>query len=142
MKKLLIVMIVIVFVFGLSVAAAAAVASPGTEADPVVTKSYVDAQIATVSSGSSQTGTYQVVQMTTGQKMLGKAGAEIIVRSGETTAIDNGANGVSDITAGLDLMTGTPIGLNHLLLIPKEDGRGIQANTEAFIMVRGSYTIQ
>jgi hypothetical protein len=74
--------------------------------------------------------------------VLGKSGTEIILRSGEATAIDNGANGVSDITAGKDLMTGQSVGQNHLLLVPKDDGRGIQATTDLFVMVRGAYSIQ
>ncbi len=74
--------------------------------------------------------------------MLGKSGTEIILRSGEATAIDNGANGVSDITEGKDLMTGHSIGQNHLLLIPKDDGRGLQAITDLFVMIRGPYSVQ
>lgn len=92
--------------------------------------------------GGTASSTYSVVQANAGQKVLGKGGTEIILRSGEATAIDNGANGVSDITAGQDLMTGQRVGLNHLLLVPKDDGRGIHALTEVFVMVRGPYTIQ
>jgi hypothetical protein len=142
MKNVVAGLVVIISVFALTVAAAAAADTPGSESDPVVTKSYVDSQIAQIKGNGASTGTYSVVRLTAGQKMLGKAGAEIILRSGEATAIDNGANGVSDITSGADLMTGNAVGLNHLLLVPKDDGRGLQAITEAYVMVRGSYTIQ
>jgi hypothetical protein len=63
------------------------------------------------------------------------------LRSGEATAIDNGYNGVANLTAGMDMMTGNNIELNHLLLVPRADGRGILATTEAWVMVRGSYSI-
>ena len=142
MKKFAAGLVIVFSVFAVTVAAAAAADTPGTEGDPIVTKSYVDSQIARVSSGGTASATYAVVEVSAGQKLLGKSGTEIILRSGEATAIDNGANGVSDITAGKDLMTGQSIGQNHLLLVPKDDGRGIQATTDLFVMVRGAYSIQ
>lgn len=105
--------------------------NPGTSEDPIVAKSYVDARVS-----------YAPVQLTMGQSLIGGEGTEIILRSGIATAIDNGANGVSDITAGKDLMTGNDVGLNHLILIPRDDGRGITAVTDIWVMVRGDYTIR
>ncbi|HYE67861.1 MAG TPA: hypothetical protein VEA58_04570 [Anaerovoracaceae bacterium] len=141
MKRIVAGLVIVFSVFAVTVAVAAAADTPGSEGDPVVTKSYVDSQIAQIkSSGASDA--YVVVEVKAGQKVLGKSGTEIILRSGEATAIDNGANGVSDITEGKDLMTGQSIGQNHLLLVPKEDGRGLQAITDLFVMVRGAYSIQ
>lgn len=142
MKRIVAGLVIIFSVFAVTVAAAAAAGTPGSEGDPVVTKSYVDSQIAQLQSGGTTSATYTVVEVKAGQKVLGKSGTEIILRSGEATAIDNGANGVSDITSGTDLMTGQSVGQNHLLLVPKDDGRGIQAITDLFVMVRGPYTIQ
>ena len=142
MKRFAAGLVIVFSVFAVTVAAAAAADTPGTEGDPIVTKSYVDSQIARISSGGTASATYVVVEVSAGQKLLGKSGTEIILRSGEATAIDNGANGVSDITAGKDLMTGQSVGQNHLLLVPKDDGRGIQATTDLFVMVRGAYSIQ
>ena len=104
---------------------------PGGPDDPVVTKSYVDSRLA-----------FKVLNLKEGQKLIGAEGTEIIVRSGEMTAIDNGANGVSDITQGVDLMTGAKCKTNHFLLIPRSDGRGIKALTESFVMGRGDYTLE
>ena len=118
----------------------AATAQPGTEDDPLVSKSYVDAQIASVKSAAGSN--YAVVHVESGQKVLGGEGTEMIVRSGEATILENGSNGVADLTTGEDLKTGQNAELNHLLLIPREDGRGILAGTELYIMVRGSYTIE
>ena len=142
MKRFVAGLVIVFSVFAVTVAVAAAADTPGSEGDPVVTKSYVDSQIAQLKSSGTASGTYVVVEVKAGQKMLGKSGTEIILRSGEATAIDNGANGVSDMTAGKDLMTGQIIGQNHLLLVPKDDGRGIQAITDLFVMVRGAYSIQ
>lgn len=142
MKRIAAGLVIVFSVFAVTVAAAAAADTPGSEGDPVVTKSYVDSQIAQLKSSGTASDTYLVVEVKAGQKVLGKSGTEIILRSGEATAIDNGANGVSDITAGKDLMTGQSIGQNHLLLVPKDDGRGILAITDIFVMVRGTYSIQ
>ncbi|MCL1808986.1 MAG: hypothetical protein FWG42_04350 [Clostridiales bacterium] len=113
------------------VGAWAASEGPGSEADPVVSKSYVDAK-----------ASFAPVLLGEGQKLLGSEGAEIILRSGEAFAIDNGENGVSDLTSGKDLMSGDQVALNHLLLVPRADGRGIMALTEAWVMVKGIYDIQ
>lgn len=130
MKKAVLTGIITVLVLGIGVASGA-VATPGSSEDPVVTKSYVDVKVS-----------YSPVKMEIGQVLIGDEGTEIILRSGEATAIDNGVNGVSDITAGKDLMSGNQVVSNHLLLIPRKDGRGIQVSTEAWVMVRGSYTVQ
>lgn len=112
-------------------AIAFAASSAGTESDPIVTQSYVDSKTS-----------YETISLEAGQKLIGGLGTEIIVRSGEATAIDNGANGISDVTGGKDLMTGTQVELNHLLLTPRDDGRGIYAQTIIWVMVRGEYTVK
>ena len=143
MKKAIVAGLAIVLsVFAVTAAASAATDAPGSEGDPVVTKGYVDSQIAGIKGGSGASGTFVVVEVKAGQRLLGGSGTEIILRSGEATAIDNGANGISDVTDGKDLMTGHVVGLNHLLLVPKDDGRGIHAITDLFVMVRGPYSIQ
>ena len=129
-NKLLIIAIAVVMAAG-TIAAFADSTAPGSDGDPLVSKSYVDAK-----------ATYKAVQLTAGQTLTGAEGTEIILRSGEATAIDNGANGVSDMTSGKDLMTGAQVGLNHLLLVPRNDGRGIYAVTDGWVMIRGDYNIK
>lgn len=130
-RKSLIITMVIVLVFSAGFTFAAFADGPGSGTDPLVSKSYVDAKTS-----------YTPIQVTAGKQLIGKEGTEIILRSGEATAIDNGANGVSDITAGADLMTGMQVGMNHLLLVPRDDGRGIYAVTDIWVMVRGDYIIK
>lgn len=126
--------------------AVAASAQAGSSDDPLVTKSYVDGKIAEVkqnSGGSSgSAATYKAISLEEGQKLIGKDGTEIILRSGEATAIDNGSNGISDLTAGKDLWTGDTVNSNHQLLVPRADGRGIKAKTIIWVMVRGDYAIE
>lgn len=129
-KIILLVVLLLIAIAAMPVAFGESAATPGSAEDPVVTKSYVDAKTS-----------YQVIHMLAGQKMIGGAGTELIVRSGDVTAIDNGVDGVSDITGGSDLKSDATCKANHLLLIPRADGRGIKAATEAYVMVRGSFTL-
>ena len=135
-------------------------AKPGTEGNPLVTKLYMDAvvdgvketvtkleaRIASLEKGGSTVETapaasWEVIEVKGGKSVLGGEGTEIVLRSGNAVAVDNGANGVSDLTAGQDLMGGTKISPNHLLLVPRQDGRGIRCENNCWVMVLGEYTI-
>ncbi|MBE6036854.1 MAG: hypothetical protein E7223_04425 [Clostridiales bacterium] len=172
--------------------------APGSEADPVVTKSYVENYVTTAlnnalngpiksaidsavskaktdikaelsgtgTEGGSNTDTegntgteggnnteettgtaasaptFIVVNVPAGTKIIGKGGTEMILRGGSAKAIDNGVDGVSDLTGAKDLLGGTKISPNHLLLIPRDDGRGIEATSEVWVMVKGDYILK
>jgi len=130
MRRSFLIMLTLAALFIACAVAFAANGAPGSSEDPVVSKSYVDERMA-----------FKPVELAEGQKLIGAGGTEVILRSGEAAAIDNGENGVPDLTVGADLMTGERVGLNHLLLIPRGDGRGITALTEVWVMVRGEYEI-
>ena len=66
----------------------------------------------------------------------------MIVRAGNAEAVTAIADGLQDITSGEDLVGGTEVPRNHLLIIPREDGRGIYATKDLIVMVRGGYNIQ
>lgn len=142
-KRKISVIIVVIALIAATVAVGAETYEPGSKEDPVVTKSYVDQQIAAAireTGGSS--AVFEPLFIEKGKKLIGGAGAEIILRTGEAQAIDNGVNGISDVTGARDLVSGTPISKNHLLLIPREDGRGIKADTDIWVIIKGSYTIE
>ena len=83
---------------------------------------------------------YVVEYLTQGQSIVGNC--ELILRSGKAVALCPGANGISDLTGGADLPGNTEITANHLLLVPRNDGRGITVtSSDAYIMVRGTYEI-
>ena len=83
---------------------------------------------------------YDVVYLTKGQTIVGSS--EFILRSGSAISTCPGINGITDITDGVDLTDGMEIPWNHLLLVPRDDGRGITVTSvEAYIMARGQYTI-
>lgn len=151
---------------------------PGSESDPLVSKSYVEQKFNEAkkdsdlnkeklekiekdieklvednrnnsnkpgNSGSSQTSgdVFKVLELKKGQTILADESAEIIVRSGTVSAIGSENGGISDITDGKDLTTGEGVDLNHLLIIPRSDGRGVKVEGSlAFIMVKGGYSLK
>ena len=83
---------------------------------------------------------YDVVYLTKGQTIVGSS--EFILRSGSAISTCPGINGITDITDGVDLSDGMEIPWYHLLLVPRDDGRGITVTSvEAYIMARGQYTV-
>lgn len=143
--KILIAVLAVVFLAAASAAVYAASSdTAGTSSDPVVTKSYVDNAVAAVSgSGQAQTtGGYQILELQAGETLIGSQNTQIIVRSGVVNAVIPGENGLSDLTAGTDLPNNVEVAKDHLLLVPRSDGRGIHALTPAFVMIQGDYTIE
>lgn len=116
--------------FLVSQAAVASTAEPGSPEDPLVSKSYVDQFVG-----------LQVVSLAAGQRLKGEGGTEIILRTGDATIVASESGGVSNLTAGKDLKQGEKAAANNLLMIPRPDGRGIQAVTNVIVLVRGPYTI-
>lgn len=124
---------------------AAAGLEPGSSSDPLVTKSYVDSLVGSKDSGDDIFDAFQVAN---GKTLLGHAGTEIILRSGKAVvksfvAADGTENGVFDATAGVDLKGGVECPMNHLLIVPRTDTRGITITSEeTYVMVRGEYEIK
>jgi len=89
-----------------------------------------------------QAGGMVVVELQPNQTLFADPGTSLIVRNGKTVAVSTDANGIPDVTGGKDLMNGTPVELNHMLIFPRE-GRGIKSthNTTVFVMVTGGYKI-
>ncbi|MDQ0062019.1 hypothetical protein [Paenibacillus harenae] len=127
--------------------------TPGSVEDPVVTKSYVDEQLAKINGGggTGNTGgtgasaTLEVVAVPAGKTLMAGAGTEVIVRVGKALAYSVDTNGVADLTDGTELKKGAAVPTNHLLIFPRE-GRGIHPdpaqNNGLTVLVRGSYTLQ
>ena len=130
-------------------------AEPGDTDDPLISKAYidnvvipqlkeyVDNKISQVSTGggTQSAESFKVVNMTAGQKMICDAGAELILRMGKAEIIATEKGGIADTTAGFDLANGTEMPANHLLIVPVADGRGITAQNDVIVMVKGGYTI-
>ncbi len=133
-------------------------ADAGTSSDPLVTKSYVDAKINELkllitesvinnaNTGSTNTSTadaqYKVVAVPKGSTIVGGEGTEMILRSGTATIVSSTSNGLVNMTTGVDALSGTNVPKNNLMIVPRQDGRGLKITAEgANVMVRGYYEI-
>lgn len=155
---------------------AATAAEPGTDSDPLVTKSYVDQKVSSISAKDPELtkkvdeltktveelvsknkemetrlesiekyGMFVALELTEKQKLMAGESAEIIVRGGSAKAIGGAGGGLSDITSGTgaDINTDQNVPLNHLLLVSRDDGRGIKiVSKKAWVLVKGPYTIE
>lgn len=134
----------------------AVLAEPGGNDDPLISKSYienvlmpsikqyVESRIAEVNSGtgSGTAEAFKVVQVKKDQQLICSAGTELILRMGTATIIATEKGGLADTTAGFDLANNAPMPANHLLIVPVADGRGVKANSDTLVMVKGGYTIK
>ena len=142
---LIIVAVAVVSFFAMS--AYANIAEPGSEADPLVSRSYVDKVFHSlreyVDSKSGGSSSFEIIYLEQGQVLIGNHSTEMILRSGIASAVDSGMGGLADVTVGKDIRHGENISQNHLLIVPRDDGRGVRAeNNNVVLMVRGGYTIQ
>ena len=143
--------------FFLGQAAGASTSAPGSEGDPLVTASWVEARLAAFArdgtagnSGSSsqlndaesQAFTYELITLPKGAKLFTGTGTEFILRSGKAKTIAGSGGGIADLTIGQDLGNNVSIVRNHLLLSPKEDGRGVLMEAESIFLIRGAYTTE
>lgn len=128
-------------------------ADAGSEADPLVSKSYVDDKIeqvmAKIGTGSSSgttssatAATFTPVSVAVGKIIVGGEGTEMILRAGKANIVISGSEGITDATTGQALYNGHKATLNHLTIIPRNDGRGFKVTEAAWFLVKGSYTIK
>lgn len=145
----------------------AANAVPGSEEDPVISKSFLDAEVAKlndkinelnakadnlvirsdglaarIEEGLSSGDIFEPIEIEAGKKIIAGGGTEIVLRSGKATAIAGTYGGVANLSAGVDLQTGADVTQNHLLLISRDDGRGLKAETGIWVLIKGKYTIE
>lgn len=146
-------MLLMVLIIGFSIGQIAVFANGGSEKDPLITMSYMNQKIeqlkyyvdSKVDGGETlenkQSSAWEVVKLAKGQSIVGESSTEFILRSGKGTAIASASGGLCDVTIGKDLSKGVNIEKNHLLIVPRSDGRGILASSEIYIMVKGNYQI-
>ena len=158
MKKLRFKLIVIAVLVCLCALGIGAVAEPGTDSDPLISKSYVDNVLlpeiqqmidssvagvgGTDSSGNAESERFVVVEVSKGKKVICDAGTELILRMGSATVIATPKGGLADTTSGYDLADGWQMPSNHLLIVPVADGRGVKADTDVIVMIKGGYRIK
>lgn len=127
--------------------------------DPLVTLSYLmevfapmlkEEFFAEIESTSSEVSTdvsvgYDVLELEGGQFITSKGGTvELIVRPGSSAIVvsDIPENGLSDISEMKEILDGCEVGINHALIIPRGDGRGIEITSDkAYVLIRGDYLV-
>lgn len=131
---------------------------PGSDGDPIVTQSYVDQKVQEIrnytdaqnaeirkrlDSAGIQGQKFVVVEaLDVGKKLIADESTEIILRAGKVTAITSEQGGLSDVTAGKDIKEGENVPMNHLIIVPRTDGRGVKATATAVLLVKGTYRIE
>jgi len=158
--KRLFVLTLVVFV----VSAVISFAAPGDSNDPLVTLSYitntlmpsvetkidqkVDAKIDAAlknfkpETTAAPSDKFILLNVKKNQVIYGDEGTEFVIRSGSGVIIATSNGGIADLTAGVDLPNGTDFPLNHHLLCPRNDSRGIQFKTNGIVLVKGNYTVK
>ena len=135
-------------------------AQPGSPEDPLVSRSYVDARIAqleaqiaalslaqeapalpppAIYSPAGARELFHVVRAEPGMVLIGHGSTEIILRAGEASVVAGPYNGIANVTLGHDLMNGQAVPLNHLLIVPQHDGRGLRFYATAYLMIKGDF---
>ena len=142
----------------LTALAATAGGGAGSQADPLVTLSYLNetftAQIMDrvngllvqrgealeeeLSAQQPEADAYSPVTLSAGQALYGEAGCEVVLRTG--TARCGGSGGLINVTSGGALDAGASLEANHLYLMP--ESRSITTTDGATLLARGSYTIE
>ena len=93
---------------------------------------------ATVASAAS---TYSVISMSSGQKLIGVKGCEIMLRVGSAYCSASSSPGLIDTSTAGILEDGKYLSKNHMYMVTI-DGRGLVADGEIMLIVRGDYTIE
>jgi len=87
---------------------------------------------------------FEVIRLTQNQRVHAVSGTvEIILRPGAIVTVRSFYDvGIADITTGQELLHGDFAPINHLLIIPRADTRGITVHSEvAYALVRGDILI-
>ena len=127
----------------------------GSREDPLVTLSFVEKYVAEFLAPQSNiqpaatagTESFEIVTLNWNQRIRAKSGTlDLIVRPGSrarVTAPGNENVGIADVTSGRELLGGDIVPVNHLLVIPRADRRGLVILSDtATILVRGDYEIE
>ncbi len=156
MKNKLFLMFQAVIVTATVIVATVIAAEPGSSDDPVVSKSYVDEKIEQLLTALESGGTINInsasgindakvkfvpVHVGVGQKLLGGEGTEIILRVGRSFAVVPGTEPLIDVTDGTEMKDTGELKKNHIVIVPRNDGRGVRVVEDAWFLVKGEYTI-
>ena len=135
----------VLLVLALAIICGTFIVALGTD-DPLITESYLKnvfmKEVKDYIDADKDNASFAVVNVPKNKKLIGAAGSEIILRGGTAEIIASNLGGLSDVTAAGDLNDGISVPVNHLLIIPRDDGRGFKAITDVIVMIKGGYEIK
>ena len=123
--------------------------APDLSDDIITEQADTPAQETVPDSNDSQqpvpTASYTLLELREGEYIMAESICEFIIRPGSHVVCVSPfeAQGIADITNGIEVLDGNEISINAYCLIPRGgDGRGLRVIGEkAYIMIRGDYTI-
>lgn len=127
----------------------------GSALDPIITKSYLEKRLVESEDAlkrlmieqSEKTGgkdvatKFIVIEVKKGSTLLFGESTEFILRAGKAVVADKTTNGISDLTDGVTKYHDMEVLKDHHMLNPRNDGRGILAKTDLFVLVKGDHKI-
>lgn len=142
-------------------------ATAGSSEDPIISLSYLNQRLSLINdtlmarveelekkiemleknngstpSTETEMAKFTVLSLDKGNRLILGSSTEVILRSGKATAMANiYGEGLTDITGGKDMKDKEQVEKNHLMIAPRDDGRGILCETEVFVMIKGIYKI-
>lgn len=134
-------------------------AQAGSALDPIITKSYLEKRLVEVEDslkremskaaaqgnegGETQSDHFKfiVIELKKDAKLIFGESTEFILRSGNALVFDKTTNGISDLTDGDTKFNEMQVQKDHHMLNPRNDGRGIVAKSDCFVLVKGEYKI-
>lgn len=132
-KTVIVMLLVVCAIFGAGYAVGAATAEPGSNGDPLVSKSYLENRMADV---EKQAG-LQSVTLSKGKQLVCSKGAQLVVVSGAAKATGS----LSDVTDGKKVAKNKAVANDHSVIVVK-DKTGVKASKSAVVFVAGSYTVK
>ena len=132
-------------------------AQAGSALDPIITKSYLEKRLVELEDalkhaimqaneqgavqGNASSFKFAVVELKKNAKLVFGESTEFILRSGKAEVFDKTTNGISDLTDGDTKFHEMQVQKDHHMLNPRNDGRGIIAKGDCFVLVKGEYKI-
>jgi len=141
-------------------------ATPGSSSDPLITLSYFEQKMEDlqeelkelIEKGSkdkeeekteeiekpeidTSAFIFKIENLKAGSTLKCGEGTEFIIRTGEMKAVASASGGLSDVTEGANIDGDTVVPKNHHIVVPRDDGRGLNVVTGGAIMIKGNYEI-
>jgi len=138
-------------------------ADPGSSGDPLITLSYFEQKLDDLKEELTEligkkddnkedekqeeieidtsAFIFKIENLKAGSTLKCGEGTELIIRTGEMKAVASASGGLSDVTAGENIDGDSVVPKNHHIVIPRDDGRGLQVVTGGAIMIKGKYEI-